>query len=155
MLKFRSWILSAIAAVAFGAGISTMAPAFADEGAESADGIDRHGMVNDMELPTDPASLEHGKERFQARCSYCHRPDGRGGSSGVKLAGQKYKHGSHASQIYATIAGGRPYTKMGSFASTLSQEDILAIIAYIRTLQEDYIQDQLKEAKAGGSAESH
>jgi len=108
---------------------------------------DRHGMVNDMPIPVDdPAALELGRDRYSARCSYCHRPDGRGGSSSVCLACQKYKWGSKSSDIYATIAGGRPNTKMGSFASSLSQEEILSIIAYIRYLQEWKIKDDLAAA---------
>jgi len=109
---------------------------------------DRHGMENDMPIPTDADALENGKDRFQARCSYCHRPDGRGGSSGVCLACQKYKHGSRSSQIYATIAAGKPYTKMGAFASSLSSEEIFNIVAYIRYLQEW----KLKDDAAGDAA---
>jgi mono/diheme cytochrome c family protein len=109
--------------------------------------VDRHGMENDMPIPVDdPAALELGKDRYSARCSYCHRPDGRGGSSSVCLACQKYKWGSKSSSIYATIAAGRPNTKMGAFASTLSQEEILSIIAYIRYLQEWKIKDDLAAA---------
>jgi mono/diheme cytochrome c family protein len=115
--------------------------------ADSADGVDRHGMVNDMPIPSDAAALENGKDRYQARCSYCHRPDGRGGSSSVCLACQKYKWGSKSSDIYATIAAGRPNTKMGAFATSLSQEEIMNIIGYIRYLQEWKIKDDLAAAK--------
>lgn len=100
---------------------------------------DRHGMVNDMEIPTDPDRIQNGKERYQARCAYCHRPDGRGGSSGVSLASQKYKWGSKASDIYSSIAAGRPGTKMGAFGNPetgLTNDEIFNVIAYIRTLQE-------------------
>jgi cytochrome c len=143
MRSLRKWLAVGVAVLALGAGGigSVMA---ADEGE-----IDRHGMENDLPLPTDPASLENGKERFLARCSYCHRPDGRGGSSSVCLACQKYKHGSKSSAIYTTIAAGRPYTKMGAFASTLTSEEIFNIIAYIRYLQEWKIQDDI--AARGGS----
>jgi mono/diheme cytochrome c family protein len=116
-----------------------------------ADGIDRHGMVNDIELPSDAKSLEVGKERYSARCSYCHTPLGRGGSSGVCLACQKYKWGSTASAIYATIAAGRPNTKMGAFGNPetgLTGEQILSVIAYIRQLQEQKIQEDLQAAKS-------
>jgi hypothetical protein len=37
---------------------------------------------------------------------------------------------------------------MGAFATSLSQEEIFNIIAYIRSLQELKIQDDLKAAKA-------
>ena len=100
---------------------------------------DRHGMVNDMDLPTEPERIQNGKDRYQARCSYCHRPDGRGGSSGVSLASQKYKWGSKASDIYSSISAGRPNTKMGAFGNPetgLTADEIFDVIAYIRTLQE-------------------
>ncbi len=100
---------------------------------------DRHGMVNDLELPTDAARIQNGKDRYQARCSYCHRPDGRGGSSGVSLASQKYKWGSKASDIFSSISAGRPNTKMGAFGNPetgLTPDEIFDVIAYIRTLQE-------------------
>ena len=34
--------------------------------------------------------------------------------------------------LYATIAGGIPGTQMGAFGTTLSQEEILSIIAFLR-----------------------
>lgn len=135
MLKLRNWICAVAAVLSLGLGLGIGAVSAADE-------IDRHGMENDMPIPVDdPKALENGKDRYQARCSYCHRPDGRGGSSSVCLACQKYKHGSKSSSIYATIAAGRPYTKMGAFASSLSTEEIINIIAYIRYLQEWKIKD--------------
>ncbi len=105
---------------------------------------DRHGMVDDLELPTEPERIQNGKDRYQARCSYCHRPDGRGGSSGVSLASQKYKWGSKASDIYSSISAGRRGTKMGAFGNPetgLTTDEIFNIIAYIRTLQESKIVD--------------
>jgi mono/diheme cytochrome c family protein len=111
---------------------------------------DRHGMVNDMDLPTSPEALQNGKDRYQARCSYCHRPDGRGGSSGVKLASQKYKWGSKASDIFSTISAGRRYTKMGAFGNPetgLTPDEIFNVIAYIRTLQEAQLMDDKAAAK--------
>lgn len=144
MFSWKSWVAATVAAVTLGFG-ALWAPAALAE--ESADGVDRHGMVNDMPIPSDAAALENGKDRYQARCSYCHRPDGRGGSSSVCLACQKYKWGSKSSDIYATIAAGRPNTKMGAFATSLSQEEIMNIIGYIRYLQEWKIKDDLAAAK--------
>ncbi len=111
---------------------------------------DRHGMVNDMDLPTEPGRIQNGKDRYQARCSYCHRPDGRGGSSGVSLASQKYKWGSKASDIYSSISAGRPNTKMGAFGNPetgLTTDEIFDVIAYIRTLQEAKLRDDKQAEK--------
>ena len=74
MKKFSRWIGSLLAGLAI-ALTFTASPVMAEQ--------DRHGMENDMPIPTEEAAIENGKDRFQARCSYCHRPDGRGGSSGV------------------------------------------------------------------------
>ena len=145
-MKFAlgKWVATMALSLMMGVGVMVSTPVSA---AESADGIDRHGMENDLELPDSAEALALGKDRYSARCSYCHTPLGRGGSSTVCLACQKYKWGSKSSSIYATIAAGRPNTKMGAFATSLSQEEILAIVAYIRTLQELKIQDDLKAAK--------
>lgn len=109
-----------------------------------ADEPDRHGMVNDMELPTEPDRIQAGGERYKERCAYCHLASGRGGSSGVCLACQKYRWGSKASDIFTTIASGRRNTKMGAFGNPetgLKPDEIFNIIAYIRTLQEKKLQD--------------
>jgi mono/diheme cytochrome c family protein len=140
---------SLVSAMLFGLAVLALAniPQARAEGED-----DRHGMVNDMEIPTDPDRIQNGKERYQARCSYCHRPDGRGGSSGVSLASQKYKWGSKASDIYSSIAAGRPGTKMGAFGNPetgLTNDEIFNVIAYIRTLQEL----KLAEDKAGATTQ--
>ena len=117
---------------------------------------DRHGMVNDIELPTDDAALAVGEERYKARCAYCHLSSGRGGSSGVCLACQKYKWGSKASAIFGTISAGRPGTKMGAFGNPetgLTAEQTFAVIAYIRTLQEKKLADDAV-AEAADAAEA-
>lgn len=124
-------------------GLALLALASAPQARAEGDD-DRHGMVNDIDLPTGAEQLQNGKDRYQARCSYCHRPDGRGGSSGVSLASQKYKWGSKASDIYSTISAGRKGTKMGAFGNPdtgLTTDEIFNIIAYIRTLQEWKIAD--------------
>lgn len=141
MKSIRNFFAVMVAAFA----MSSLPALAADAGA---DGIDRHGMENDMPIPEGEEALAQGKDRYSARCSYCHTPLGRGGSSGVCLACQKYRWGSRSSQIYATIAAGRPQTKMGAFATSLSYEEIMNIIAYIRSLQELKIQEDLKAAKA-------
>ena len=129
--------------MAFLIGLALLALASAPQARAEGDD-DRHGMVNDIDLPTGAEQLQNGKDRYQARCSYCHRPDGRGGSSGVSLASQKYKWGSKASDIYSSISAGRRGTKMGAFGNPdtgLTTDEIFNIIAYIRTLQELKIAD--------------
>lgn len=147
MMSFRKWMAVTVAALALGLGGGVVSAA--------EDEIDRHGMENDLPIPTDDkAVVEIGKDKFNTRCAYCHRADGRGGSSSVCLACQKYKHGSKSSSIYATIAAGRPYTKMGAFGTSLTQEEIVAVIAYIRYLQEWKIKDDIAARSAPPAAEA-
>ena len=138
-IKFSRQIALTLSAGALALLALAIAPQVRAEGDD-----DRHGMVNDLDLPTEPERIQNGKDRYQARCSYCHRPDGRGGSSGVSLASQKYKWGSKASDIYSSISAGRRGTKMGAFGNPetgLTTDEIFNVIAYIRTLQEWKIAD--------------
>lgn len=143
-MKFSTIKFSRQIALTLSAGaLALLALAIAPQARAEGDD-DRHGMVNDLELPTEADRIQNGKDRYQARCSYCHRPDGRGGSSGVSLASQKYKWGSKASDIYSSISAGRRGTKMGAFGNPetgLTTDEIFNIIAYIRTLQEWKIAD--------------
>ncbi len=97
-----------------------------------------YGGEDDIENPFegDPAAIEHGKERYGARCAFCHGSRGIG-AKGPCLSCNKFKKGGGRNlDIYSVIAGGltingRP-TQMGGFSRTLSDEDIWAIIAYLR-----------------------
>jgi mono/diheme cytochrome c family protein len=90
-------------------------------------------LADDIPLPLDdPEAIENGKARYGDRCAFCHGSAGRGGK-GPSLTNGKFKRGGKASNLYANIAVGVPGTQMGAFGTTLSQEEILNIIAYLRT----------------------
>ena len=97
-----------------------------------------YGGEDDIENPLegDAAAIEHGKERYGARCGFCHGSRGIG-AKGPCLSCNKFKAGGGRNlDIYSVIAGGltingRP-TQMGGFSRTLSDDDIWSIIAYLR-----------------------
>jgi len=94
-------------------------------------------LANNLPVPVDnPKAVEAGKERFGERCAFCHGGQARGGK-GPCLSCGRFKYGGRASQIYANIAGGVQGTQMGAFESSLSREEILDIIAYIRVQTEE------------------
>jgi mono/diheme cytochrome c family protein len=75
--------------------------------------------------------VEAGKNRFSERCAFCHGGRGRG-AKGPCLTCNRFRHGGSDASLYANIAGGIPGTQMGAFGTTLSQEEILSIIAFLR-----------------------
>lgn len=95
-----------------------------------------------LEIPAgDPAAIQAGKERYSERCAFCHGGAGRG-AKGPCLTCDRFRHGGSNRSLYNTIAAGLPRTQMGAFGTTLSGEEILNIIAYLRS-------DTLRRREAG------
>jgi mono/diheme cytochrome c family protein len=89
-------------------------------------------LANDMPVPVnDPTAVEAGHERFGERCVFCHGGGGKG-AKGPCLTCGRFRNGGKASQIYGAIANGIWGTQMGAFGNSLSREEILNIIAYLR-----------------------
>lgn len=95
---------------------------------------DAERLANDIALPIDnPAAVAAGGERFAGLCSVCHGAKGRGGGRGGPcLTCGRFRYGGKASQLYAHISGGIKGTVMGAFGTTLQEEEILNIIAFLR-----------------------
>lgn len=111
-------------AIALGGVVSSLRAA--EEGAEA---------VNDIALPTDAAAIEVGKTRFGEKCGgFCHGSGGKGGRAPCLICG-KFKRGGKDSQIAANIANGVEGTAMGAFGGVLSKEEVLAVVAYLRSEQ--------------------
>ncbi len=107
---------------------SALANADDDERAERAE-----RLANDMPVPMDdPAAVESGKGRFGERCGYCHGGGGRGAKGPCLVCGH-FKRGGKSSAIYTNIAVGVMGTQMGAFGTSLSSEEILNIVGYLRS----------------------
>jgi mono/diheme cytochrome c family protein len=118
---------SAIAAVALVLGLGTaVQPAAAQHKAND----------NDMEVPTNNMEIVIlGKAKYAQRCSFCHGGDGHGGKGPCLSCGVFKYTGNTNSEIYATIAVGVPRSlggTMGAFGTTMSQEEILSVITFLR-----------------------
>ena len=92
--------------------------------------------ANDMEVPTNNMEIVlQGKAKYAQRCSFCHGGDGHGGKGPCLSCGAFKYSGNTNSEIYVTIAIGVPRSlggTMGAFGTTMSQEEILSVITFLR-----------------------
>ncbi|MCC7546232.1 MAG: c-type cytochrome [Burkholderiales bacterium] len=91
----------------------------------------------DMELPIDDAAVvELGKEKFAQRCSFCHGGGGKGGKGPCLTCGRFPYSGNTNTGIYTVIAVGISNRSMGgtmgAFGTTMSAEEITAVVTYMR-----------------------
>ncbi|MGH7319253.1 MAG: c-type cytochrome [Candidatus Rokuibacteriota bacterium] len=94
--------------------------------------------------PPPPPGPEPGRSLFQAHCATCHGSDGRGGAWRARFL--LLRPGNLADPQTATLSdqylldvirhGGATFGKPGmpSFGFTLSDEEIRALVAYVRAL---------------------
>jgi len=76
------------------------------------------------------AGADTGQAIFATRCAACHGADG-GGGFGPALAGVVEQRYPNPADQEAVVANGRG--SMPSFASSLTPEQIRAVVAYTRT----------------------
>jgi glucose/arabinose dehydrogenase len=71
---------------------------------------------------------------FNQVCANCHGPNGSGGSA-PSLLDDVWAHGGSDAELAASIKNGWPGTPMAPFGATLSDQDIRAMVIYIRELR--------------------
>ncbi|NIO40770.1 MAG: hypothetical protein GTO41_11675 [Burkholderiales bacterium] len=91
----------------------------------------------DLEVPIDNMDVvEKGKGMYAQRCSFCHGGDGHGGKGPCLSCGKFSYIGNTNAEVYATIAGGLPNRSlggtMGAFGTTMSGEEILSVVTFLR-----------------------
>lgn len=80
--------------------------------------------------PAPAAQIAHGKQLFEANCSFCHGADARGGETGPNLVrAQVVLDDQHGELIAPIVHAGFPDKGMPKFA--LSDVDIAAIAAFL------------------------
>ena len=74
-------------------------------------------------------------ELFAATCAACHGPEGAGTplSPDMAFKNRKWKHGSRAQDVVATITNGVPATAMLPFKGRLTPAEINALAALVRS----------------------
>ena len=93
--------------------------------------------ADDMEVPTnDMKVVDAGMEQYSRRCAFCHGSGGHGAKGPCLSCGRFRYSGNTNAEIYATIAGGINNRAlggtMGAFGTTMSQEEILSVVTFLR-----------------------
>ena len=84
---------------------------------------------------TDAASLQEGKNIFQANCIMCHAPDG-GGGIGPNLTDDHWILGGDIKNVFHTISeGGREGKGMVAWKATLTAKQRQQVASYVLSLQ--------------------
>lgn len=92
---------------------------------------------SDLEVPTnDMEVVEFGRAKYAQRCSFCHGGDGHGGKGPCLSCGKFAYVGNTNAEVYAVIAGGLQNRAlggtMGAFGTTMTAEEILAVLTFLR-----------------------
>ncbi|HET7090524.1 MAG TPA: cytochrome c, partial [Anaerolineae bacterium] len=74
------------------------------------------------------------KELYAAYCASCHAPDGTGGI-GKNLRGNTFIQSKSDEELIDFILAGRPGTAMDGFEGILSPEQLINVVALLRTWQ--------------------
>ncbi|NVJ02174.1 c-type cytochrome [Myxococcus sp. AM009] len=87
-----------------------------------------------LALARDMASLESGKQVFQANCAACHGAQGQG-LIGPNLTDAYWMHGGGPMAIHKVVADGVVAKGMPAWERTLGAERVKAVTAYLLTLK--------------------
>lgn len=99
----------------------------------------------DLEVPTNNMEIvKEGRGMFAQRCSFCHGGDGHGGKGPCLTCGTFHYSGNTNTEIYTTIAVGIPKSRggtMGAFGTSMTQEQIFAVLTFLRWEEARRIKD--------------
>ena len=88
-----------------------------------------------MTIPSSPELIAEGQRLFNITCKSCHGVDGYGTPMAPALNNEVFLSQTPDAAIYQIIAGGVPGTMMPAWGSRLSDSDIQALVAFLRSLE--------------------
>ncbi len=81
----------------------------------------------------DQAVVARGGDLFGRNCQQCHNTRGKGGKAPQLIRGAWGPGGANSdAYMFNTINAGRPGTEMGAWGTSLSPDEIWAIITFLR-----------------------
>ena len=92
-----------------------------------------------IRLAGQPPDQADGEALYKQKCAMCHAPDGKGYSA-IKtpdFTSPKWQESKTDKEIADTIKNGKPGTPMKSFADQLKDDEIEALVKYIRSLNSE------------------
>ncbi len=92
-------------------------------------------VIESAPLDTSPEAVANGQHLFSLLCTQCHGIDGYGSKIAPALNNQTFLSTTPDAAIQQIIAGGVTGTVMPSWGGYLTDADIAAITAYLRSLE--------------------
>lgn len=86
-----------------------------------------------MTIPSSPELIAEGQRLFSITCKSCHGAEGYGTPMAPALNNEIFLSQTPDAAIYQIIAGGVPDTMMPAWGTRLSDRQIQALVAYIRS----------------------
>ena len=90
-------------------------------------------LILSTALPATAANLFRGGEVYAEHCQQCHGSDGRGVLPGAPDFRRSQVFVRPDTELFALVSNGKGV--MPGYQGVLSNEDILAVIGYLRTLR--------------------
>lgn len=88
-----------------------------------------------MSIPSSPELIAEGQHLFNIACKSCHGMDGYGTPMAPAINNQLFLAETPDAAIYQIIAGGVPDTLMPAWGSRLTDRDIQALVAFLRSME--------------------
>ncbi len=79
-----------------------------------------------------PTTNRPAQELYVQNCQMCHMPDGNAAIKQMNFADGEWIHGTTPKQMAKVITDGVPATAMMSFKDRLSDQEILALVKFVR-----------------------
>jgi mono/diheme cytochrome c family protein len=93
-----------------------------------------------------PTTNRPAQELYVQNCQMCHMPDGNAAIKQMNFADGEWIHGTTIKQQVKVVTDGVPATAMMSFKDRLSDQEILALVKFVRNF------DKKLAAKPGAKA---
>ena len=84
------------------------------------------------DFPSDPQTQDHGRRLYKQACYKCHGPNGVSGGTIPDL--RVYASKNNHYDMFAVVQGGRLEKGMPSWAPYLTEDEIKAIVVYVKAL---------------------
>jgi mono/diheme cytochrome c family protein len=95
-----------------------------------------------------PTTNRPAQELYVQNCQMCHMPDGNAAIKQMNFADGEWIHGTTIKQMVKVVTDGVPATAMMSFKDRLSDQEILALVKFVRAFDKKLAGKPAAKAKA-------
>jgi mono/diheme cytochrome c family protein len=99
-----------------------------------------------------PTTNRPAEELYVQNCQMCHMPDGNAAIKQMNFADGEWIHGTTIKQQVKVVTDGVPATAMMSFKDRLSDQEILALVKFVRAFDKKLAAKPAAKAKAAPKA---